>query len=226
MPSDSTLANHLADGVTELGLETTDIQFDQLLQYLALLQRWNGSFNLTSVRDPLQMVHRHILDSLSVLSVVSLDRERCIDVGTGAGLPGVPIAIMRPGVTMDLLDSNSKKTRFLFQVKTQLGLDTMSILHQRVEGWNPRKRYDLVFSRAFASLSDMVSSCRHLCRDQGKLVAMKGVLQHNELACVADKALIESTQRLNVPGLEEERHLITIRPLLAVSAEAHNEETL
>lgn len=207
-------AERLEAGVAALGLELTETQRALLLEYLSLLGRWNSSFNLTAVRDPLDMVVRHLLDSLSVLPWVAGQGERVIDVGTGGGLPGVPLAIMCPGQQFDLLDSNGKKTRFLFQVKTTLGLDNMAVRHERAEDCRPETGFDLVISRAFASLPDMVDCCAHLCADDGQLLAMKGQLPEQELSDldrVEQPVLVESVHELLVPGLDEARHLIVLR---------------
>ncbi len=204
----------LAAGLAVLGVNATDSQQSQLLEYLSLLERWNASFNLTAVRDPLQMVDRHLLDSLSILEFVPADGSRVVDVGTGGGLPGVPLAIMRPENHFDLLDSNGKKTRFLFQVKTALGLDNMAVRHERAEAWNPDAAFELVLSRAFASLPDMVRSCAHLCAPGGRLLAMKGQLPEQELAELEtlDRPVsVTAIHKLDVPGLEEERHLVELR---------------
>jgi 16S rRNA (guanine527-N7)-methyltransferase len=195
-------------GIAELGTEVTPTQVDQLLAYLALLVKWNGAYNLTAVRDPSAMVARHLLDSLAVAPL--LQGERFIDVGTGAGLPGVPLAIVRPDVRFELLDSNGKKTRFLFQVKTALALDTMAVHQARVESFKPPGLFDAVLSRAFASLGDMINGCRHLIVPGGRFLAMKGQYPEAELAALdADVELLVS-HRLQIPGLAEERHLLEL----------------
>jgi len=158
------------------------------------------------VRDPQQMVVRHLLDSLAIAPWCS--GERVIDVGTGAGLPGVPLAIMYPEKEIHLLDSNSKKTRFLFQVKTSLNLDNISVHHSRVESFTPAPRYDAVLSRAFASLLDMVEGCRHLLTESGAFLAMKGEPNEVELASIAQLGYMPSVHELQVPGLDEQRHLV------------------
>jgi 16S rRNA (guanine527-N7)-methyltransferase len=140
-----------------------------------------------------------------------LQGERFIDVGTGAGLPGVPLAIARPSSCFDLLDSNGKKTRFLFQVKTALGLDNMTVRHARVESYHPEPPIDAVLSRAFASLADMVAGCRHLLTAQGRFFAMKGAYPEEELAGVAGLCDIVAVHPVAVPGLSEQRHLVEMR---------------
>ena len=155
-----------------------------LLDYLDLLLRWNRSYNLTAVRDPLQGVTRHLLDSLSIAPF--LVGERFIDVGTGAGLPGVPLAVLYPQREFHLLDSNGKKTRFLFQVKTALGLDNMVVHQARLETFSAGRPFDAVLSRAFASLGDMFRDCHHLLAPQGVCLAMKGACSDEELQALFD----------------------------------------
>ena len=184
----------------------TGEQLKCLLTYLELLVKWNKAYNLTAVRDPSQMVTRHLLDSLAIAP--HLVGERLIDVGTGAGLPGVPMAILFPQRHFSLLDSNGKKTRFLFQVKTQLGLDNMAVIQQRVEVSAPERPYDAVLSRAFASLEDMVNGCQHLLAAGGHFLAMKGGHPELELAVLADKCSVIAVHPLEVPGLAEQRHLV------------------
>ena len=198
----------LERGLDELGL--TPGLLTPLLNYLDLLQRWNSAYNLTAVREPVEMVHRHLLDSLAVAPFIPAEAQRIIDVGTGAGLPGVPLALLLPAKQFELLDSNGKKTRFLFQVKTVLGLDNMIVHHKRAESWKPPAAYDVVLSRAFASLEDMVDTCSHLCDANGCFLAMKGTRPDAELAAVARRCEVRQVHELRVPGLPEERHLIEL----------------
>ncbi len=190
----------------------TATQQDSLLAYLELLAKWNRAYNLTSIREPQQMIPRHLLDSLVVGPL--LQGSRVIDVGTGAGLPGVPLAILFPEREFHLLDSNGKKTRFLFQVKTALALDNMTVHHARVEKFEPGQAFDAVLSRAFASLRDMVAGCRHLVSTTGRFLAMKGAYPHRELAEIEDQCDLVAVHTLQVPGLDEQRHLVdfTLRP--------------
>ena len=203
---DEKLATDLQRGCDALQLALQQRQLDALLRYLALLIKWNQAYNLTAVRDPAQMVSRHLLDSLVIEPYIS--GQRLIDVGTGAGLPGVPMAIMFPEREFHLLDSNGKKTRFLFQVKTALGLDNMIVHHTRVESFRPGQGYDAVLSRAFASLQDMVAGCRHLLVPGGRFLAMKGTYPGPELEAVAAQCKIGAVHALRVPGLAEQRHLV------------------
>lgn len=205
---DSRLLTRLQRGCEALGLAPDSAQQESLLDYLALLLKWNSAYNLTAVRDPEQMVTRHLLDSLAVAPHFS--GEHVIDVGTGAGLPGVPLAVMFPGTRFALLDSNGKKTRFLFQVKTALRLDNMEIHHARVESFRPPELFDAVVSRAFASLADMAAGCRHLLAPDGRLLAMKGAYPEEELAALGPAWQVRAVHALAVPGLDEQRHLVEI----------------
>ena len=202
------LDRQLSAGLDALGIFASTQQREQLLQYLALLIKWNQAYNLTAVRDPASMVSRHLLDSLAV--VPWLDGEYCIDVGTGAGLPGIPLAIMLPQREFHLLDSNGKKTRFLFQVKTALALQNVTVHHSRVELFEPQKSYDVVLSRAFASLADMLEGTRHLLAPGGVLLAMKGARPDDELSQIAQQCHVKHIRSLLVPGLDEQRHLVEL----------------
>ena len=215
---DTSLENRLQRGCDALGLQCDAGQRQQLLAYLQLLHKWNAAYNLTAVRDPAQMVTRHLLDSLAVAP--HLPAGNAIDVGTGAGLPGVPLAILFPQRQFALLDSNGKKTRFLFQVKTALSLDNMQVHHHRVESFQPSGPYDVVLSRAYASLRDMVSSCRHLLAPGGRFLAMKGSLDPGELEQVAASCEVLAVHALAVPGLDEQRHLLELALRQVAAAQA------
>ena len=154
------------------------------------------------------MVCRHLLDSLAIARHCS--GESILDVGTGAGLPGIPLAIVFPERDFHLLDSNGKKTRFLFQVKTVLGLDNITVHHTRVESLVPNIQFDTILSRAFSSLTDMVSSCDHLLKVGGSFMAMKGAYPEQELRALGNEYQVQSAIPLDVPGLEEQRHLLVI----------------
>jgi 16S rRNA (guanine527-N7)-methyltransferase len=211
VPRPDAAGERLEAGLLDMGIQVSTPQRSALLEYLSLLVRWNKSFNLTAVRDPLAMVDRHLLDSLAILPFVGGPGRRLIDVGTGAGLPGVPLAIMQLANHVDLLDSNGKKTRFLFQVKTALGLANMAVRHARVESWVPGETYDIVVSRAFASLPDMVSCCAHLCDSDTRLLAMKGQEPSDELADLGPEVHVLDIHSLRVPGLDEDRHLVEMQ---------------
>jgi 16S rRNA (guanine527-N7)-methyltransferase len=199
-------AQRLADGCRELDVATDVAVQARLLDYLVLLHKWNRAYNLTAVRDPLDMVTRHLLDSLAIAPF--LRGKRLIDVGTGGGLPGVPMAIVFPQRDFHLLDSNGKKTRFLFQVKTALGLDNMTVHQARVESFQPDAAFDTVLSRAFATLADMVAGCRHLLARDGHFLAMKGLHPAAEIEAVTGSCDICAVHTLRVPGLAEQRHLV------------------
>ena len=203
---DKSLVNQLAQGCNALAIATDTPTQERLLAYLELMIKWNRAYNLTAVRDPQQMVTRHLLDSLAIAPHVR--GTRLIDVGTGGGLPGVPMSILFPERQFHLLDSNGKKTRFLFQVKTALGLDNMTVHQARVEAFDSETPFDAVLSRAFASLEDMVDGCRHLLVAGGHFLAMKGAYPGEEIAVVEDRCRLEAVHILNVPGLDEQRHLV------------------
>ena len=202
---DAAVISALSRGCGTLKVATDPARQEQLLAYLELMIKWNRAYNLTAVRDPQNMVTRHLLDSLSIAPYVT--GQRLIDVGTGGGLPGVPLSILFPEREFHLLDSNGKKTRFLFQVKTALRLDNMTVHQARVESFNEGP-FDAVLSRAFASLADMVNGCRHLLAPGGHFIAMKGAYPETELAAVADRCQLQAVHPLEVPGLGEERHLV------------------
>jgi 16S rRNA (guanine527-N7)-methyltransferase len=205
---ESQSTKQLQQGCDQLGLPLDAQQLQQLIDYLALLAKWNRTYNLTSIRDEAQMVIRHLLDSLAISGHVS--GQRVIDVGSGAGLPGVPLAIAFPDREFLLVDSNGKKTRFLFQVKTALRLDNMEVCQARVETLQVARPFDAVLSRAFASLQDMIRDCRHLLAPEGRLLAMKGAYPTQELESVCKTGASVVVHSITVPGLDEQRHLVEI----------------
>ncbi len=193
------------------GISLPDQQKQQLVGYVELLHKWNKAYNLTSVRDPEQMLIRHILDSIVVN--LHLQGQRFIDVGTGPGLPGIPLAIVRPDSHFTLLDSLGKRVRFLRQVQHELGLNNIEPVQSRVEDFSGEPGFDGVISRAFASLDDMLSWCHHLpSRPEGRFYALKGVCPDDELATLPKGIQLESVVRLLVPELDGERHLIILKP--------------
>lgn len=202
------LGAQLIDGLTELDQGYSEHQIEQLIAYLLLLHRWNRAYNLTAIKEPEAMLIRHLLDSLAVTSY--LRGKRFLDVGTGAGLPGIPLAIANQDQNFDLLDSNGKKIRFLFQVRTQLGLTNVHERQQRVENLADEEKYDGILSRAFASLSDMVKSTQHLLASGGRFYALKGKISESELKALPQDYGIELLTELTIPGLNEQRHLIVI----------------
>ena len=205
---DASLQTLLEDGLDKLAIHCSDHQLKQLLDYLNLLATWNSAYNLTAIRDPKKMVALHLLDSLAILPHIT--GERLIDVGTGAGLPGIPLAIMFPEKTFKLLDSNGKKTRFLFQARSQLGLKNLTEIQTRVEQFTPEQTFDTVLSRAFSSVAEMVSLCKHLLSDNGRFLAMKGKFPQSELSLLEKGFKVDASHQLRVPGVEAERHLIEI----------------
>ena len=178
----------------------------QLLSYLELLLRWNDTYNLTAIRDPQQMVTRHLLDSLSVLPWI--DKGPLLDAGTGAGLPGIPLAIMRPELQVTLLDSAGKKIRFLNHVARSLKLGNIYPVQDRLEAWACEKSPSQIISRAFSDLSVFAHACRHLADDKTLLLAMKGKHPQGELESLPAWLRVESIEKLTVPGLQEDRHLV------------------
>ena len=207
-PHISRLDRRLCDGIEALKLDLPEAAVPQLLAYLGELEQWNAAYNLTAIRDPQQMVTRHLLDSLAVLPHVQGDR--IIDVGAGAGLPGLVLAIARPELSVTTLDSNGKKTRFMRHAVRSLGLANASVVEARVEAFQPDEPFDQVLSRAFASLSDFVTATRELLAPGGQWVAMKGKLESAELSALPSGCRIDATHRLLVPGLSEDRHAVIL----------------
>ncbi|MEN6587703.1 MAG: 16S rRNA (guanine(527)-N(7))-methyltransferase RsmG [Sulfuricella sp.] len=203
------LDERLAAGLEQMGLSLSKAQRDRLLSYIALLQKWNKVYNLTAVRDPENMLYQHLLDSLAVLPYVG--EGRLLDVGSGAGLPGIPLAIVRPELQITLLDSNHKKTTFLRQACIELELSKVEVECVRVDTYAPPQLFDAVISRAFSDLSEFVRLSAHLCRPGGTLLAMKGVYPHDELAQLPGEFRQVEVVSLNVPGLEAQLHLVIIR---------------
>lgn len=201
----------LVSGAQQLGLDLKTHQIDQLLAYLHLFDKWNHAFNLSAIREPTAMVKLHLLDSLSIAPV--LQGESFIDVGTGGGLPGIPLAIRFPQKHFTLLDSAGKKTRFLFQVKQELGLENVVVENRRVEQFRPNRGFDGVISRAFASLPDMVESCAHLLNEGGRFWAMKGQIPVDELRELEKNYTLEHCHSLQVPGVEAQRCLLVMKPV-------------
>ncbi|MDG4562928.1 MAG: 16S rRNA (guanine(527)-N(7))-methyltransferase RsmG [Candidatus Competibacter sp.] len=182
----------------------------RLAVFLSLLERWNRAYNLTAVRDPKAMVVRHVLDSLSILPW--LEGMRVLDVGSGAGLPGIPLAIVRPDCEFVLLDSNGKRTRFMNQVVAELKLANVSVVRSRIEDYRPAILMNSVVSRAFATLAEMVAEAGRLCAPEGRLLAMKGVFPDDELARLPSGYNVVGVYPLQVPDLDAERHLVHLTP--------------
>ncbi|CAH1904298.1 16S rRNA m(7)G527 methyltransferase [Candidatus Nitrotoga sp. HW29] len=201
--------DELALGIAQLGLDVAPDVQHKLLSYLGMLQKWNRVYNLTAIRQPEQMISGHLLDSLAVLP--HLWPGRWLDVGCGAGLPGIILALMRPEWAFVLLDSNSKKTSFVQQVKIELELRNINIYCTRVEAWQAKEKFDGIISRAFAETAKFVTLTRHLLDQKGRWVAMKGVPQQ-ELERLPNNVSMEQIIPLQVPGLAATRCLIMLKP--------------
>lgn len=207
----SQFASLLRQGVAGMGLALPEAAMDQLASYLALLVKWNRVYNLTAIRDEAKLVSHHVLDSLAVVS--HLPEGNVVDVGSGAGLPGVPIAIACPGRAVTLLDSNHKKGAFLKQAIAELGLATVQVVIERVEAYRPSESFKVVISRAFSDLADFVKLAGHLCASDGVMIAMKGLHPNDEIAQLPSSWTVEKTFRLEIPQLEASRHLVFLRPV-------------
>lgn len=205
----------LADviGLITKGLMDLDLNFDamqqgQLLQYLKLLDKWNQVYNLTAIRDMTKMVGTHLLDSLSVIPFIS--GKTLLDIGSGAGLPGMPIAVARPQCEVTLLDSNHKKSAFLRQVIAELALKNATVVCERVESWAAPKKYDVIISRAFSDLGEFASLSARLLAPNGVIAAMKGLYPFEELERIPEGFGVKAVEALRVPGLKANRHLVLI----------------
>ena len=199
-------ADRLTQGLTKMNLDLPAETQSRLLAYLQLMQKWNKAYNLTAIRDLDQMVIRHLLDSLSILPFIS--GSPVLDVGTGAGLPGIPLALCLPDKKFVLLDSNSKKTRFLTQVKIELGIDNIEVIHSRVEDYQPGHEFAIITCRAFAALNTILERTQHLVTSTTRILAMKGKEEMPELTAGFEQVI---SHDLSVAWLDEERHLIEIK---------------
>lgn len=202
----------LAAGLAELALSMTAPQQEKLLAYVALLAKWNKVYSLTAIREPERMVPHHLLDSLAPLPAFKGDSLRILDVGSGFGTPGIPLAIARPDWQLTLLDSNHKKTTFLRQALLELKLDNVAVVTERVESYCPPAPFHIITSRAFADLSEFVKLTRHLLAEGGEWIALKGVYPHEEIALLPADFKVAGVDRLKVPGLDAERHLVHVVP--------------
>ncbi len=199
----------LVSGLKTLSLELSETQQQQLVDYVKLIDKWNKAYNLTSVRDPREMMVKHILDSLAI--VPYLEGENIIDVGTGPGLPGMPLAIAFPNKKFTLLDSLGKRVRFMTQCVHTLKLDNVTPVQSRVEQHSGEVPYDVVLSRAFASLKDMLHWCQHLVDSEGQFLALKGQFPQDEIDEVSHHFHVKRTENLTVPNLVGERHLVWLK---------------
>jgi 16S rRNA (guanine527-N7)-methyltransferase len=205
-----TVEDQLKAGIAALGLALPEGAEKKLLAYLALLDKWNRVYNLTAVRDAARMVSHHLLDSLA--AVPYFQGATVVDVGSGGGLPGVPLAIVRPDLQVTLIDSVAKKTAFLLQAKAELGQANLQVVTSRVEDFRPETGFDLVTSRAFSDLKEFVTLTRHLLAPGGRWLAMKGLYPHEEIALLPSSVKVFANNALIVPGLEASRHLIVLEP--------------
>lgn len=205
-----TLTEQLETGLDELGLTLSQAVQERLLAYVDLMAKWNKIHNLTAVRDPTRMVSHHLLDSLVVLPLITA-HKRLLDVGSGGGLPGIPLAIARPDLSVTLLDGNHKKAAFLRQAKSELALDNVDVVCERVEHWLPETGFDVVISRAFADLGEFAQLSAHLMAPSGVLIAMKGLYPFEEIARLPENFRVAEVRHLKVPQLEAERHLVVLR---------------
>lgn len=203
-----TRAEQLAQGLQVLGIDLPAAAQARLLAYVALLQKWNKTFSLTALRDPDKAVSHHLLDSLAILPYVPVDS--LLDVGSGGGMPGIPLAIARPELRVTLLDSNSKKTAFLQQAAIELALPNIAVHCGRVEQFQPPLGFAAITSRAFSELADFVGLSRQLLQPGGHWLAMKGVWPRDEIGRLPDAIAVDAVHRLAVPGVEGERHLVVL----------------
>lgn len=200
------IAQTLAQGIKKLGIVTPDAAPERFAAYIALLHRWNRVYNLTAVRQPEEMVGKHILDSLSILPW--LQGPRVLDVGSGAGLPGIPLAIARGEMTFHLLDSNGKRIRFMRQAVVDLELSNVQVVQCRVEKYHPEQDFNSIVTRAFAPLDKLIVSAGHLCGPGGQLLAMKGMCPDSELKTMPREYTVQGIYPLKVPYVNAERHLV------------------
>lgn len=205
----------LARGLAELRLDVSEEALAQLMRYVALLEKWNKVYNLTAVHGTAEIVTHHVLDSLAVLPYI--DARSILDVGSGAGLPGVPIALARPGTRVTLLDASQKKAAFLRQAVIELGMENAEVVCARVEAWHTPSLFEVVISRAFADLTKFVARAGRLCAPYGILAAMKGIYAESELRRLPAGFTLQRAVPISVPGLNAARHLVLLQPKAAAA---------
>ena len=204
------VADVLKQGINQLPLQLSEAQVEKLLDYLALLNKWNSVYNLTSVRDPLEMVKLHLLDSLAAVSAFA-GAANVLDVGAGGGLPGMVLAISRPDMKVSMIDTVHKKTAFLNQVKAELELSNVTVYTKKVQELEVKTKFDVITSRAFADLSDFVNWSGHLLAEGGQYIALKGTAPAEERERLPASWKVQKLEPLAVPGLDAERHLVFIQ---------------
>ena len=204
------LAQTLSTGLGELRVVLPESSQGRLIQYLELIEKWNKIHNLTAIRGLEQMLTHHLLDSLAVLPHLGSARS-LLDVGSGAGLPGIPLAMTQPELAVTLLDSSHKRQAFQLQCKAELGLGNVTAVHSRVEDYRNEPGFEVVISRAFSDLGEFVGAARHMCAPGGRLLAMKGLYPHDEIAQLPEGATVSQVSELKIPGLNARRHLIEVR---------------
>jgi len=202
------LDRRLANGAAEIGLSLGRGERDKLLQYLVLLEKWNQVYNLTAIRDREKMVSGHLLDCLAVIPYVT--GARVLDAGSGAGFPGIPVAVARPGIQVTLVDSNHKKAAFVRQVVADLQLKNATMVCERVETWQAAEKFDCIISRAFAEIADFTALTDHLLAPGGVFAAMKGVHPFEEIERLPPAFRVKQVHAFAVPGLGAQRHLVMI----------------
>ena len=203
------LSGVLGEGIAAMGLSVSPAQHEKLLDYLGLMFKWNAVYNLTSLRDPMQMVTHHLLDSLAAVPAFA-QAHNVLDVGSGGGLPGIVLAIVRPDMNVSMIDTVHKKTAFLTQVKAELALANVTVYTMRVEQLHVSDKFDVITSRAFADLSDFVNWSSHLLAQQGRYIALKGTAPKDEQERVPQEWKVTKVEPLQVPRLGAERHLVYI----------------
>lgn len=204
---DAQSQTQLTDGLAMINITVNNKQFNQLCLYLDLLEKWNAAYNLTAVRDVSQMVSVHLLDSLSVTPFISAQAQSVLDVGSGGGTPGIPLAIMRDDLAVTLVDSNSKKTAFLHQAVIELGLNNVAVISERVENIQAIQ-FDTIVSRAFAELGDFVRLSSHLLSKNGVWLAMKGVYPYEEVGRLPKNIMVKQVVEVKVPFIDGSRHIV------------------
>jgi 16S rRNA (guanine527-N7)-methyltransferase len=201
-------ADQLQQGLIALGLTLARDTQQRLLDYIALIEKWNRTYNLTAIREPAKMVSHHLLDSLAVAS--HLHAQRLLDVGSGAGLPGIPLALADPAMHVTLLDSNHKKVAFLNQAIIELKMKNAEVCGERVESWQTQNKFDVIISRAFSDMGEFVRITQHLLAPGGVFAAMKGLHPYEEIEKLPSDFIVRRVLPLAVPGLEGARHLVLI----------------